>query len=56
MLMLSAVFVALDALQGCLYTNDSQVKRILLEFGNIGMNNFKINAKVMVTFGDNCLM
>lgn len=25
MLMLSAVFVALDALQGCLYNNDNQV-------------------------------
>ena len=36
MLMLSVVFVALDALQGCLYNNDNQVRRILLEFGNIG--------------------
>ena len=25
--------VALDALQGCLYDNDNQVKRILLEYG-----------------------
>ena len=52
MYMLSAVFVALDALQGCLYNNDNQVKRILLEFGNTGMNNFKIDDKVMVTFDD----
>ena len=52
MYMLSAVFVTLDALQGCLYTSDNQVKRILLEFGNIGMNNFKIDDKVMVTFDD----
>ena len=40
--------VALDALQGCLYDNDNQVKRILLEYGEpVENGGLSIECEVM---------
>ena len=40
--------VALDALQGCLYDNDNQVKRILLEYGEpVENGGLSIECEIM---------